>query len=411
MTAVASAGQVGRRLVIHIYGYQPTEPERFRRRFARDIGLFGTTWSVATELGPARIGPHQARWDVRVHGPDWETRTDYRIVRLDDLIAVKHRQPFPARMARGYAGLLDFIFDAALVGYVRFRWPYALFTLFPLVATLAMIALAILAGLGFALFAGPLAAFLGGAAVLAAAFALVGRRYYLFALLEDWAFASILARRLEPEIEARLDGARGDIEAAMSEGSCDEVLLIGHSLGAVLILHLAEKLIRARDIGQGPRVAVLTIGSSLLKIGLHSRAEPIRQATRTLVSTPGVSWADYQSRLDIMNFYGSDPSRAMGIEAAHPPIVRTAPFSRMLDPEAYRRLKFDFFRTHNQFVHASTRRSGYDYFLFACGPFFFADVVTTRDGAMSKLDASGALVAPSGADATTAETTGAWETR
>ena len=395
MTAVGSA-PVRRRLVVHIYGYQPTEPERFHRRFARDVGVFGTTWSVGTELGPARIGPHQARWNVAVRGPGWETRTDYRIVRLDDLIAVKHGQPFLARMVQGYRGLLDFIFDAALARYFRFRWPYALFTLFPLVASLAVVAAAILTGFGFAFFAGPLAGVVGGLAVFAAAFALVGRRYYLFPLLEDWAFASILVRRLEPEIDARLDKARADLEAAIAGKTCDEILLIGHSLGAVLILHLADKLLRTHDAAGGPRIGVLTIGSSLLKIGLHSKADPIRTATRTLVSTPGVAWADYQSRLDIMNFSGSVPTTAMGIEAPHPPIVRIAPFSKMLDEAAFRKLKFDFFRTHNQFVHASTRRSAYDYFLFACGPFFFCDVVTTLDGAMSKLDTSGALVAPRG---------------
>ncbi len=385
----AGCGTIRNRLVFQIYGYQPTSPERFHSRFGRDLATFGTTWYLRTELGPAWIEADAVGWSVRVGGPGWETWTDYRIVRLDDLIAQKHSQPLGTRLVQGYLGLLDFVLDRALSRYLRLRWPYAVFTLYPLVIT----ALAALVGgfIGWTIsrVAEALAGGIAGGLAFVALFILSSRKFYLLALLEDWAFASILVRRLEPEIDHRLDRACDEIAARVAGATADEVLLIGHSLGAVLVLHLAAKLIAVRV--PMSRVAVLTLGSSLLKIGLHGAAHDTRAATRAVAAAPDPVWADYQSVLDIMNFPGIEPVAAMGVPAPHPPIVRTAPFSRMLDPAAYRRLRFNFFRTHNQFVHAGTRRCAYDYFMFACGPFAFADLATARDGAVPRIGDNGAL--------------------
>ena len=92
-----------------------------------------------------------------------------------------------------------------------------------------------------------------------------------------------------------------------------------------------------------------------------------------------------------MNFPYVDPAVAMGIAPVHPPISRKAIFRQMISAEALRALRFDFFRKHNQFFHAATRRSGYDYFMFTCGPFYAADLAGSPHGAMGWLDDAGAI--------------------
>lgn len=402
---VAARSVVRNRLVVHIHGYQLTAPERFHRRFARDLATFGTTWSVATETGRPKIGARHASWSAQASGPDWQVQTDYQIVRLDDLIELRHRQPFSRRMAQGIAGLSDFLLDRAIVGYFRYSWRYALFTLAPLVMMLGAVLAGVFTARALAASFGTLPAAIVGSAVFAAAFAFAGRKWYLFTLLEDWAFASILVRRLEPGLDLRLEESRRDLQAAIDRGGYDEILLIGHSLGAALILHLAEKLLLGfPPETQGPalarpRIAILTIGSSVLKIALHSKARNLKRATETVTASPLLSWADYFSRHDLMNFPHADPAASMGVRALYPPVSRKAVFRQMLDPAALKRLRFDPFRTHNQFFHAATRRSLYDYFMFVCGPFSCADLATGKDGAIHWLDRSGAIVSgvPNGA--------------
>jgi hypothetical protein len=139
------------------------------------------------------------------------------------------------------------------------------------------------------------------------------------------------------------------------------------------------------------RLTLLTIGSSVLKIGLHSAAAPLRQATAAVTSSPRIVWADYWSQHDVMNFPYVDPAVAMGITPENPPISRKAIFRQMISAQALRALRFDFFRKHNQFFHAATRRSSYDYFMFTCGPFYSDDLARSPHGAMDWLDDTSAL--------------------
>ena len=40
----------------------------------------------------------------------------------------------------------------------------------------------------------------------------------------------------------------------------------------------------------------------------------------------------------------------------------------MLSPDFYRRIRFNFFRLHYQFIMANDQRAPYDYFMLVCGP-------------------------------------------
>ena len=389
---------VRNRLVVHIHGYQLTTPERFHRRFGRDLATFGTTWSASTETGPLDISERHARWSAQAQGPGWQICTDYRIIRLDDLIAQRHAQPLFRRIVQGLRGLFDFLLDPAIVRYFRYGWRYAIFTLAPAAMIVGAIGAGIVSGLLLAPYPGAALGVMLGLAVTAALLLYAIKRWFLLILLEDWAFASVLVRRLEPDLALRLQEGSRDVRTAIDAGRYDEVLLIGHSLGAALILHLAEILLRdltdvpAAGAPRRPAIAVLTIGSSVLKIALHSAARDLRRATEVVTSSPAVVWAEYWSPQDVMNFPRTDPAAAMGVTAIHPPIFRKAVFRQMLDPEAFRKLRFDYFRTHNTFFRAATRRSVYDYFMFVCGPFLSADLFREPDGAMNWIDGSGAVV-------------------
>lgn len=391
---------VRRRLTLHIYGYWRTDPLAFHRRFARDLDTFARTWALSTEIGPASLDADHAGWRTRVRGEGIDAQTDFRVLRLDAMIAARQRRPLVLRLGLGFYGLLDFVASRAFLGYLRLRWPYAMLTALPLILAAMLGLLAVWGGR----IAGADNVVLGVAAAAAlwiTGFALCLKPFRILEMLDNWAFASRLARGLEPALERSIEGAARDLTAEGLAGAYDEILVIGHSLGAVLALHLAERLAeRTRPAAAGavrglphegePRFGLLTVGSSLLKIGLHPAATDLRRATARVVATPSIVWADYQSRLDVMGFHGHDPVSAMGLPAPHPPIVRTAPFSRMLGPQAYRRLRFDPFRIHNQYVRANDRRCAYDYFMFACGPFRFGDLARSKGGALYRIGDGGA---------------------
>jgi hypothetical protein len=220
-----------------------------------------------------------------------------------------------------------------------------------------------------------------------------GKRYYLFHLFDDWIFSRSYVRWEHPVLSPRLDRTAQDLVAAARGGLFDEVLVLGHSLGAVLAVDLLDRaLARDPDLGQGPaRVALLTVGSSLLKIGLHRGAARFRAALQRVALAPGLVWAEYQALSDVMNFYKSDPVTALGLRSEGRPIRRVVRLSRMLSPDRYRRIRRDFFRLHRQFVSGNDRRAAYDYVMAVCGPFSAERVARSPDGPVSLLSEIGAV--------------------
>lgn len=387
---------IKRRLVFHLGGYDLMPPETVHRRFLRELRRFEATWGATAEVAPPIVSEDEASWRVLTQGPDWRVETEYRLLRWDDVIAAASRRPEWRRLPLGLSAFADFLSGGALWGYLRTNWRYAGFFLYPYL---------ILAGLGAAAaFAGWLAARFSGSSLLGIAAALAcfavsirfpGRAFFLGHLLDDWIFARDYVRREDAVLGPRLDAAAFRLCAAARAGEADEILVVGHSLGAVLAIDLLDRALRRDpDLGRGgTRVVLLTVGSSALKIGLHRHAMRFRAAVERVASAPAIFWGEYQALTDVMNFYKIDPVAAMRLKGRSP-AIRQVRVRAMLEPAAYRRIKRNFFRVHCQFVSGNDRRAAYDYFMLVCGPFAAEDQVRSRDGAASWIAPDGALAAP-----------------
>jgi hypothetical protein len=386
---------IAKRLVVHVGGYEPLTPEAVHRRLVHELRRFETTWSVSASVSEADLGRDRAAWRIVTTGPNWRVTTDYRLLVWDDLIEAAGREPMWRRIPRGLLAFVDFVAGGALWGYFRSNWRYALFFLYPYLLLAGLATVAALAGRHFA---GALGSAVAGVAVGAVIFAALlrwpGRRLYLPLMLDDWIFARAYVRGGHPVLEARLDHAANVIAAAARAGEADEIVIVGHSLGAVLAADLVDRALKLDPaLGRsGAPAALVTVGSSILKIGLHRRARRFRTALERLASAPDIFWAEYQALLDVMNFYKTDPIAAVGLAATGRPVVRIVRISRMLDPAFYRRIKRDFFRLHRQFISGNDRRAAYDYFMLVCGPLPVERQVRSPEGAASALGPDGALL-------------------
>ncbi|MFY9991614.1 MAG: hypothetical protein WAL40_11350 [Rhodoplanes sp.] len=389
---------IARRLVYHIGGYDFTMPvDAVHRRFVREMHRFERTWSTKAVASPPVIGPDTAAWDVITTGPNWRVETRYRFVRWDDLIEAAGERPLWQRVPLGLLAFLDYVAGGALWGYVRTNWRYALFFLYPYVLFAGFAAIGWFSGAfvakatGFTLFG-----IVAGIVVFLGLLHWLGRWLLLPQLFDDWIFARTYIRQGDPALDQRLDRIAHDLIAAARAGEADEILLLGHSLGAVLAIDLIDRALRldpafGRD---GPSVALISVGSSILKIGLHRGAKRFHAAVERVASAPGIFWAEYQALTDVMNFYKTDPVAEMGLTATTHPVVRIVRIKRMLDPAAYRRIRRSLFRVHCQFVSGNDLRAPYDYFMLLCGPLSARRQVALPEGAASAIGADGELLAP-----------------
>jgi hypothetical protein len=385
---------IARRLVFHLGGYEPLPPAATHRRFTREIGRFERAWSAKASVSEPDIGADEARWRIATSGPNWRVDTDYRFVRWDDILESADREPMWRRIPRGFLALFDFA-GGALGGYFRQNWRYALFFLYPFLLFAALVAVAVLAGmLAAQALASGLAGVVAGALVLAKLLHWPARRLYLRLLFDDWIFARAYVRRGHPILDRKLDAAAREIVAADRAGEADEIVVIGHSLGAVLAVDIVDRALKLDPaLGQGGRrLVLLSVGSSILKIGLHRAAKRFHAAVARVAAAPGVFWAEYQALTDVMNFFKVDPATAMGLSVPQPPVIRKVRIRKMLDPDYYRRVRYNLFRIHRQFVSGNDLRAPYDYFMLVCGPLPVERQVFSRDGAMSAIGADGTLL-------------------
>jgi len=402
-----SDGRIGRRLFVHIGGFDPETPERVHARLVRELARFRRTWSTLTWTSAPRYDADGAAWTVETTGRDWHVSTLVRFVRWDDVMADYARRPLWLRTARGAVAGLDFAAGGALKGYLRTNWRYALFFLYPLVVVAALLAAAVYAGAAVAALTGWTAA---GALVAVVGLGLLiygpVRWLHLPLASDDWTFARDYIRHPPPTLIDRLDRLAAEIVAAARTGEVDEVVVLGHSLGAVLAVDVVERALRLDpELGRGGSpVALVTVGSSILKIALHRGAVRLRAALSRVAAAPAPFWVEYQALVDIMNFYKTDPIAEAGLPPSGRPLVRVVRISKMLDPDYYRRIKGRFFRLHCQFVSGNDRRAAYDYFVLACGPVAVRELACLPEGPASAFAADGSLIdrgAPSAATCAT----------
>lgn len=387
---------VARRLVFHLGGYDPiTSHASAQRRFVRELGRFETTWSVKTSIDSLQEGIDQTKSRVVTRGPNWHVETDYRVIRWDDVIENFCRQTFWRRIQLGVITFVEFIAAGAFRGYLRTSWYYAGFFLYPFVMFDTMIATAISAAVFALVKSKSIAVAIAiGLFVLAALFLGPWRWLHLNTLFDDWIFARDYIRKGNTILEQRLDAIAGEMVVAARSANADEILVVGHSLGAVLAIDLLDRALKLDPMlgATGTPVTLLSIGSSILKIGLHRGAGRFRAAAERVARAPGIFWGDYQSRIDIMNFYNTDPMAEMSLTTKHGPVVRFIEFSRALERRVYRRIRFRFYRLHCQFISGNDKRDFYDYFMLVCGPISAKSQTLASEGAVSMIGEDGTLI-------------------
>jgi len=388
---------VAKRLVFHIGGYDPiTSSVNAQRRFEREIARFQRTWSVKAAVDGFHCTADQMQWNVTTTGPDWLVETDYRLVRWHDVIEAFGRRSIWSRISVGILTFLDFVMTGTLWRYLLTNWRYAGFFLYPFVMFGLLIASAFLIGVvAFKITGSIPIATAGGLFGFATVLAGPWRWLHLGDLFDDWIFSREYIRSGNSEIEQRLERLAAELVVAASNFAVDEILVIGHSLGAVLAVDLLDRALKLEPaLGRNKKsVTFLSVGSSILKVGLHPKAVRFRTTIERVANSRAIFWGDYQALIDIMNFYKSRPMAEMGLSTENEATVRVVRLSRMLDEDMYRRIRFRFFRLHCQFVSGNDRRTSYDYFMLTCGPISAKSQTLAADGAVSMIADDGGLIA------------------
>jgi hypothetical protein len=362
---------VTRRLALVFPGFEPIPVEAHCARFIREAKKNAPVFDmevVASEPVFDRETVSTGAFTVHASGAGWRTDTQIVVYGLGDLNDAYAERGAVARTLLGLMALADFVVTGTFFRFVATSWRYGLFFLYPIVLLLAACLIGALTarllpgGWEFRSVCGLIA--------FALALWLASAKMHFLLMMDDWACARDIARSRSDIVE-RIGEVVADTRRRIERADVEEVLFAAHSFGAITaVLGLGQILEHGRE---RPETGLLTTGSSLLKVALHPAARRLREAVAAVVAG-SIAWIDVQSLTDPINFYGSNPKKALGIVEGNAPRILRVRFRNQLTDRTYRAIKRNFFRVHRQFVYASEKRTGYSFHAIICGPQRFAAV-------------------------------------
>lgn len=373
--------RVRRRCVFYLGGFDPKGAPHYHALFRQQAALQQSAGGPLLEVGERRKLPSgNSCWTVRAVDDGGPVETHYEFMRWDDIV----RAHWPRHAAQLWRDVivttLFYLRTGALWKMFRLSWPPVVALVVPFLLAVAVLTLVPLVSVGTAFLAlrttgsGWAAAACGLGAALPLLLAAVGAesRWNMAWMMRSYAFTRLQATGRVPALEARLDAFAEQLAHRLREGVDHEVLVVGHSSGAILACAVvARALKRLPDRPESAELSLLTLGQWIPLLGTVPSAQRFRRELAVLATHPRLAWVDFSAPPDGCCFALSDPIQGCGLHvpARLPdrPKLLSPRFSAMFDPADYRALRADRLRLHFQYLMASAHDSGYDYFRITAG--------------------------------------------
>jgi hypothetical protein len=375
--------EVRRRCVFYVSGFDPKGARHYHGLYREQSARQAEAGGLSIKVGPRRNLPDgNSAWALRTEEEGLAVETHYEFMRWDDVV----RAHWPKHQWQLWRDVLTTtVFNlrhGALQAMHELSWPPALALFMPFLLLIGVLAgaplLALLAGwVGWEMldnvFAGLAAGAAAGALVLWLGLALESR-YSMYWMMRSYAFTARQATGRTPDLEARLDALAARLAQRLRERADDEVLVVGHSSGAIMAAAIVARALRqcpARTAGEAPVLSLLTLGQWIPLLGLLPQAEAFRTELTELATTPALDWIDFSAPPDGCCFALTDPVAGSGVappgRLPDRPKLLSPRFAEMFDAPGYQALRHDKFKMHFQYLMAAPRPVEYDFFRITAG--------------------------------------------
>lgn len=377
-------GPVSHRHVMYVAGFDPQTARNYHARYRAQAARQALAGGAAIEVGPRQTDADgYAFWILTTQENGRTVHTRYTFMDWSDIV----RSHWSTRLWQvWWQGLwADFVNlrNGALRRMLHSAWPPMLAAYSPLIALLFLFAgIALLGGVGWAARDAVTSTTRTGCllAGISLALAITWRGLVRYAgvawLLRSFHFNVLMARGAVPELDRRVAAHATKVRqglAGLPTDSGSELLVVGHSSGAILAVSmLAEALRQDPGLGgHGPRVSLLTLGQCIPILGCFPQAQAFRADLAVVGQSEALDWIDFSAPPDASCFALSDPLRACGVDVPSRPPDRpkllSPQFAQMFEPGVYRRLRRDRLQLHFQYLNASEIAGNYDYFRITAG--------------------------------------------
>ncbi|SHE56113.1 hypothetical protein SAMN05444339_101728 [Loktanella atrilutea] len=397
----AEDGQVARRRVFYIPGYDPIHPRRYRELYRTEGTAQATISGYDLRLTPKPRGKTYG-WKVDAVIEGAEVAAEVDVLVWSDIVRDSMSNSIPATYAQLVRTAWTYIASGTLRRLMWLRKGPVIAALYPVGMLLVQLAVAVLLGglaawcvallpIGGALgWAVTVLSWVVWAAVIVAVlrwFKRKDNKLFAYYLLHDYAYSARWNGANPPALETRMAAFADRIAEALCE-DLDEVLVVGHSSGAHLGVSILSDLHRnGRVAPDGPVLSFLSLGQVVPMVSFLKDARRLRRDLHFL-SEQSMPWVDVTAPGDGCAFALCDPVSVSGVEGPGKrwPLVISAAFTQTLSPARWQELRWKFFRLHFQYLCAFDRPGDYDYFRITAGPLTLGDRYRGRAPSASRID-------------------------
>ncbi|MBU9696648.1 hypothetical protein GU927_002190 [Rhodobacteraceae bacterium HSP-20] len=393
----AETGRVRRRRVFYIPGFDPLQTRRYRQFYRTEGPRQAAISGYALEVGRKPAGMAHG-WSVASQIDGETVEAVVEVLAWADIIGGSMRRTLAATYGQMVRTAWIYVASGALFRLGRLRKGPTLAALYPVVMLSMQAVVAGLAGWGLGAAVAGLVPGWGGAGLgLLAGGAVVGlvlrafrrwdRWFLAHYLMHDYAFSAGHRGAYPPALVTRMEAFRARIAVALAE-DWDEVLVVGHSSGAILGVTILADLIREGLPARGPALGFLTLGQVVPMVSFLPEARKLRGDLAYLSTREELAWVDVSAPGDGCAFALCDAVAVSGVAPSGKrwPLVLSCAFTQTFSPERWRKMRFRWFRLHFQYMCAFDRPGDYDYFRVTAGPLTLRARYAGRAASKSRIE-------------------------
>ncbi|GHA12269.1 hypothetical protein [Oceanisphaera arctica] len=373
---------VKQRQVFYIHGFDPRGAGHYHRLYstqsAQQAAVNGLDIAVSRRH---RRSAHCHHWQLSTP----HTQTDYCYLGWDDLVRQHWSKDWRQIISDLYVVMLAYLASGNVFTFARASYKQMMTGFYPLIyillgvsgsATLScfittLLPLTALPDAGqysLQLLAGMLVFGLCLQGVKK-----LGDRLAVFWLLRIYAFSARWADDKIPHLNERTEHFADHIIKAIQNPDNDEVVIIAHSVGTMMVVPALARALAALPDGHvfaNQRVVLITLGQCIPLVSFQPGAHEFRAALAQLGQDPRLLWLDYTAPTDGACFPLLDPLTSCGLtRTPHAgPRLLSPRFFTLYHPARYKKLRRSWYTMHFLYLMATDKAGPYDFFAFTAGP-------------------------------------------
>lgn len=213
---------------------------------------------------------------------------------------------------------------------------------------------------------------------LVVALGVYGERRGLFWLLRIFTYVIRMGRSGIEGAEQRTQLWVEHVIQRQQEDPVDEVLLVGHSIGTLMMVEAVDALLqdpRWQALQQGRKTKVLTLGQCYPFIAVVPRpkARLFKETLQRLSFHPHLLWWDVTAKIDPLCFYRAHPLVKTDVDhsKALMPVLHSASFFKMYTPQSWAVIRQNKLDAHFLYLRSPELAGNFNLFDVLYGPKLF----------------------------------------